>query len=127
MLIRPEDVYPSQDFLKPETVKYIFRCIHSDQLELLPAPPIVAKINGTYVAVDGHNLLAVYHYMREPIEVHVAKNRDDGIDESIEGAKERNFNLKKKFALLLQARESAKQKGINTFADLISKYSTLFN
>jgi hypothetical protein len=127
MLIRPEEVYPSQEILKPETVKYIFNCIRTKKRDHLPPPPIVRKINSSYIAIDGHNLLAVYYYLKEPIEVHVATNNKDTINESTEGATERNAELRIKFRSVLKNREVAKLKGINTFSDLIAKYSQLFS
>ncbi len=60
MLVEAKTIIPSQDFLKPATVRFIFDCIKSGDLDKLPPEPIVRKDeNGNLVAIDGHNILAV--------------------------------------------------------------------
>jgi hypothetical protein len=128
MLVSPLDILPSQDFLKPMTVQYIFDCLKSGELDKLPPQPIVCKDHhGQLVAVDGHNLIAVKHFLHEDIEVHLAKDSNDGVEEKSEADRARNQELREKFENILDYRKTVLEAGINTFEDLLIKYPDLFD
>jgi hypothetical protein len=127
MKISPKQLAPSQDFLKPRTVAFIFECIQNDKLDQLPPAPIVRQgTDGTLIAIDGHNLIAVKLYRNEEIEVHLATSPDDGLPSTTEANRQRDEDLKEKFDLVLAERERLQLSGINTFNDLIDKYKDLF-
>ncbi|HSW99843.1 MAG TPA: hypothetical protein VLH38_02285 [Patescibacteria group bacterium] len=68
MQIAPEKILPSQDFLKEKTVRYIFDCLANGQVDRLPPAPLVRKDeHGNLVAIDGHNLIAVRLFRKEPV------------------------------------------------------------
>ncbi len=128
MILNPSIIAPSQDFLKPKTIDYIFECLAKGMLENLPPTPIVIRngING-YIAVDGHNLLAVYCYLGKDIEVHIAKSKYDGLKDESLPSLTRNQELENRFETALLGRESSQAKGINNFTDLIARYKDLFD
>ncbi len=73
MKVSPKTILPSQNFLKPKTVAFIFDCLRDGNFDDLPPTPIVRKDdNGNLIAIDGHNLIAVRLYRHEDIEVHLA-------------------------------------------------------
>lgn len=115
-------VIPSQDFLKEDTLRHIFECYKTGNLEKLPPPPIVRNVENSFVAIDGHNLLAVNYLLGKSTEVYVAKNPDDGLPGESESAIKRNNDLKEKFDLALEVADSLKLKGINSIVDLV-KYT----
>lgn len=126
MLVSPLAILPSQDFLKPDTINFIFECIEKDELDKLPPMPIVRKDkNGDLIAIDGHNLIAVMYVLNEAIEVHVAKNANDGIQEIEEADKIRNQQLKAKFDIVLEDRKTVVARGRSTFKELVDKYPSL--
>lgn len=127
MRVNPSQIVPSQDFLKPDTVRFIFKCIEDREFDKLPPSPIVREdAQGRLVAIDGHNLIAVKDFLGQELEVHVAQFADDGISEIAEADKVRNQELKHKFDSILEEREMVKKAGINTFSDLIAKYPETF-
>ena len=127
MKVFPNDIAPSQDFLKPKTVEYIFDCIQKGKLDNLPPSPIVRKDDrGNLIAIDGHNLLAVKVFLKETVDVHLAISSLDGLPETSEANVSRNIDLKEKFDTVLDNRDRLKKVGINTFEDLITKYPDLF-
>ena len=127
MLVDPNSIKPSQVYLKPQTVKYIAVCIRNNKTEELPPPPIVRQNkDGKLVALDGHNLIAYMSYLNQPIEVHLAKSPNDGLDETSEANITRNVDLKEKFDHVLIEQAEVEAQGISTFSDLTTKYPELF-
>ena len=127
MRISPEQILPSQNFLKPRTVAYILDCINSGKFEDLPPDPIVRKDDqNNIIAIDGHNLIAVRLHRGEDIEVHIAASPDDGLAADTEANVQRNKDLKEKFDSVIDNNKQLREEGINTFSDLVNRYSELF-
>ncbi len=127
MLIQPEKILPSQDFLKPETINYIFTCIKKGELEKLPPSPIVRKDgSGNFIAIDGHNLIAVKLSLGENVDVHLASSPDDGLPTDSEANVKRNEDLKEKFETVIRDSSHLRESGVTTFNDLIGRYEDLF-
>jgi hypothetical protein len=127
MLVDPNDILPTQDFLKPETVQFIFECIKKGDFEDLPPTPIVKRtISDQLLAVDGHNLIAVKQFLGERLEIHIADSPDDGLDPTSEAITARNSDLKQRFDLVEKDWERTIASGIRTFADLVKQYPDLF-
>ena len=127
MRVNPNNIAPSQDFLKPKTVEFIFNCIEKGALDNLPPAPIVRKDErDNLIAIDGHNLIAVKSFLKESVDVHLATSSTDGLPETSEANISRNSDLKEKFDTVLEDRERLKEAGTNTFKDLITKYPDLF-
>lgn len=113
-------IKPSQDFLKEDTVRFIFECYQTGSLEKLPPPPIVRKdTDGSLVAIDGHNLLAVNCILGKQTEVFIAKDSDDKYPGESEAVLKRNIDLKEKFDSVLNIVDNLNSKGINSISDLI--------
>lgn len=127
MRLNPDTIQPTQDFLRPKTVEFIFDCIARNREDLLPPSPIVRQDpDGSYVAIDGHNLLSVRSFLKQEIEVHVATLPSDGLSDTSDENKQRNEDLLEKFESCLQDRDRVSDQGINSFSDLIAKYPDLF-
>ena len=127
MLVDPNAISPSQNFLKPGTIKHILDCFENNNPDKLPPRPIVrVDTDGDLVAVDGHNLIAVMAYLGRHIEVYVAKSADDGLLGTADSIKQRNQDLKEKFETVLEARDKVQAKGIQNFQDLIAKNHSAF-
>lgn len=127
MKVSPNSIRPSQDFLKPNTVLYIFECLSKEELSKLPPTPIVRKnAQDQLIAIDGHNLIAVLNSLGKDVEVHIAQSDDDGIPERNEADKQRNLDLKNKFESVLEEQKRIEQEGITSFNDLNAKYAELF-
>jgi len=127
MRISPEQIYPSQDYLKPDTVAFIFRCIQEGKSDQLPPMPIVRQgTDGHLIAIDGHNIIAVRLYRREDIDVHVARSAADGLLPTSEANTQRNKDLREKFDSVIDERSHVSSQGITTFWDLIRRYPELF-
>lgn len=125
--ISPALILPSQNFLKEKTVRYILGCIEDGRFDELPPTPLVRKDEaGQLVAIDGHNLIAVYLYRDEPINVIVANSSTDGLPPTTEANITRNQELAEKFDTVLVERRNVEKEGINDFFDLINKYPDLF-
>ncbi len=129
ILVEPGRVVPSQDFLKEKTMAHILQCYKNHQENELPPPPMVRFDPNThhYVAIDGHNLLAIDDLLKHKTKVFVAKNADDGLKGSSLGIEQRNKDLKEKFDQSLIEAESLKTKNIKTIRDLRLKYPSLIN
>lgn len=128
MLISPELVTPSQDFLKPSTVAFIFDCIEKGELDRLPPAPIVRQdTDGALVAIDGHNLIAVKLYRQENVEVHLAHSAADGLPPTTEANLLRNEDLKEKFEFAVEERNRLFSEGTTSFWNLIERYPELFS
>lgn len=127
MKVDPNSILPSQDFLKPSTIRFIAECIRTGAIEMLPPDPIVRTGNdGRLIAIDGHNLIASMCNLGEFIEVHFAQSASDGLPESSEANRLRNIDLANKFDRVLEAQPEVEAKGISSFKDLIAKYTDLF-
>jgi len=125
--VNPDDILPSQNFLKEKTVRYIFNCIAEGRLNDLPPTPLVRKDkNGELVAIDGHNLIAVHLFRNQPISVIVAESSRDGLPPTSEANITRNQELAEKFDTVLNERRVVEEEGIKSFFDLIRKYPDLF-
>lgn len=127
MIVSPERLVPSQDFLKPHTVAYIFECIKKGETGQLPPDPIVrAGENGELIAIDGHNLIAVMLHRGEALNVHVAASAQDGLPPTSAANIHRNKDLKEKFETVLLERTRVRDEGIASFKDLIDRFPDLF-
>lgn len=127
MLVEAKSIIPSQDFLKPSTVRFIFDCIESGELDKLPPEPIVRDDgDGNLIAIDGHNIIAVRASKGEDIEVHVASSNNDGLPEISDANIARNVDLRMKFDDVLNERKALHEAGVASFEDLIAKYPDLF-
>lgn len=128
MLVSPEQIAPSQDFLKEKTVRFIFGCLRDGNIDELPPTPLVRKDEeGNLVAIDGHNLIAVRLSRGENIEVIVAESSADGLPPTTEANITRNQELADKFDSVLDERRKVAAEGLVTFADLIACYQSLFD
>jgi len=128
MIVNPNLIQPSQDFLKPGTIKFILRCIDRGELEKLPPTPIVREwSDNKLIAIDGHNLIAVKLHLGQEIEVHVAKSADNGLLPNSDANIERNKDLKTKFESVIEDRLRLEGEGINSFNDLLERYQYLFD
>ncbi len=127
IVVNPKEIKPSQDFLKEGTVKFIFDCLKNNQPNLLPPQPIVRRDdNGNLIAIDGHNLIAVYDWLDKKISVFVVDNQDDNLRNYGQGAELRQKDFQEKFQKVTFWREQLKKQGINSFADLRKRYRFLF-
>jgi hypothetical protein len=127
MKVRPEQLVPSQDFLKPGTIAFIFTCIQNGEFEQLPPDPIVRKgENDEIIAIDGHNLIAVKLHLGQELEVHMAHSSQDGLPPTTEANRARNKDLAEKFDFVLGERSRLHTRNIDTFQDLIDHYPELF-
>lgn len=123
--INTNQIKPSQDFLKERTVKFILACFSENKKDMLPPTPIVKKDSedGSYIAIDGHNLLAVYDLLGEEIEVYVARDENDELTEEVfsnfssESLLSRNRDLKEKYNFIEAKKDS--------FSELRDKYPYL--
>ena len=127
MRISPDQIAPSQDFLKAKTVGFIIECIRNGELDKLPPDPIVRKDDeGNLVAIDGHNLIAVKLHRNEDVNVHIALSADDGLPANSEANLQRNQDLKDKYDTVLVERDRLREEGISSFSDLMDRYPGLF-
>jgi hypothetical protein len=81
--VQPAMVKPSQNYLKEDTTRFILQCIIDGKEEELPPPPIVRldPVSRKYVAIDGHNLLAICQLLDRACEVFVAEASNDKLDQ----------------------------------------------
>jgi hypothetical protein len=127
MQVSPDQILPSQDFLKEKTVRFIFECLNTGNTEELPPTPLVRQDSeGRLVAIDGHNLIAVRQYRNEPIEVIVATSPTDGLPATSEANNTRNQELADKYDTVLDEQRRVAAEGITSFSALIEKYPDLF-
>lgn len=127
MQVSPEQILPSQDFLKERTVRFIFECLNTGNVEDLPPTPLVRQDpEGRLVAIDGHNLIAVRYNRNEPIKVIVATSSTDGLPATSEANITRNQELADKYDTVLDEQRRVAAEGITSFGALIEKYPDLF-
>ena len=119
-------IIPSQDFLKENTIKYILKCILNGEKNKLPPAPIVRidPNSKKYVAVDGHNLIAIYDLLDREIEVYVADSAGDRVA-GMSNMSGRNFDLVEKYNRVIKDADRISNKGISSFSDLRKKYGYL--
>ncbi len=123
MKVSPQNILPTQNFLKPQTLTFILDCIRRGNLDELPPNPIVREDDeGSLVAIDGHNLIAVKLSRNEDVDVHLAKSADDGLPAISDANIQRNEDLKNKFDSVLEDRKRLEAEGVMSFDDLIAKY-----
>jgi hypothetical protein len=128
MLVSPNTIAPSQNFLKERTVRFILECLRDGNTTDLPPTPLVRKdAAGNLVAIDGHNLIAVRLFRDEDIEVIVAASATDGLPPTTEANRTRNQELADKYDTVLAERQKVAAEGIVTFHDLNARYKALFN
>ena len=129
--LQPRQIKPSQDFLKPATVSFILACLKSGEIEKLPPPPIVrADPSGGYVAIDGHNLIAVATFLKQSVPVYIAVSHNDGLDPADQlnssGALDRNRDLAEKYDIVVRQSQTLSRHGIASFAELVEANRELF-
>lgn len=125
--ISPAQIQPSQDFLKEDTLRHILELINNGDENDLPPSPIVREGigDGMYVAIDGHNLIAVYDYLGQHCHVYVANAADDSLpltDDNRDAILKRNRDLTEKFETSLEEAIQLKAAGISSFAQLRRSY-----
>jgi hypothetical protein len=125
LVVESGDILPSQDFLKENTLGHILRCYEHHQESELPPPPMVRKGLNGYIAIDGHNLLAINDLLGRETKVFLAESEDDGLEGSSEGILQRNADLKEKFSQSLAEAEALRKKEIRTIRDLRARYAFL--
>jgi hypothetical protein len=127
VLVSPEQIAPSQNFLKERTVRFIFACLRDGNTDDLPPTPLVRKDKeGKLVAIDGHNLIAVRFFRGEDVEVIIAESPTDGLSPTTEANLTRNRELADKYDFVLDERQKIAAEGVVTFAHLIARYQSLF-
>lgn len=127
MNVNPNNIQPSQNFLKEDTVKYILDCIRHGDLDKLPPTPIVRKDKDrNLVAIDGHNLIAVKQYLDQDVNVHIASSPHDGLPPTSEANVSRNKDLENQYDDSLKNSARVADEGIKSFSDLAAKYPNLF-
>jgi len=123
LLLKTEFIKPSQDFLKKGTVDFILDCYKEGRLDALPPAPMVRRCSDNsnmYVAIDGHNLIAVNRFLGKECEVYLVSSAEDYLPnpDNRESIIQRNKDLADKYAS--SVREADK---INmSFDDLIKKF-----
>ena len=126
-------IKPSQDFLKEGTIKFILTCYFKNKKQLFPPAPVVRynSEKNEYIAIDGHNLIAIYDLLEENIDIYVAENKKDYLTKenfpnaSDDGLKSRNQDLEEKYEIVLNNYYKLQKNNINSFFDLRNKYSYL--
>lgn len=127
MELDPNVIAPSQDFLKPQTIAFILKSIHENRREELPPDPIIRlDEQGNYIAIDGHNLIAVKVALGENVQVHLATSASDGLPDTSDQNRSRNEDLINKWDNCLEERARVAAEGITTFKELVNKYHELF-
>lgn len=81
---------------------YIFDCFKRGALQDLPPPPLVRRDpdhEDAYIAIDGHNLLAVHEFFGTECEVFLVDSAGDFLPnpENDPGISQRNKDLAEKF------------------------------
>lgn len=128
--IATADIHSSQDFLKEKTVSYILDRIKNGDLDALPPAPIVRKGwgDGKYVAIDGHNLIAVNDRFSTACAVYVADSSEDKLaskNANPDSVEARNNDLSNKFESSMVEAQQLESTGLGTFRQLRQKYSAL--
>ena len=114
--LKTSQIKPSQNFLKEHTFNFIHKCIDEQREEDLPKAPLVKKIGDTYVAIDGHNLIAVFDELKRDIEVYIVKSAAD-IPKVLKDTP-REYALKTKFDYVDRMFEMTQKEHIDSFGAL---------
>lgn len=124
--ISPGNVLPSQDFLKEGTIRMIADALAEGQINRVPAPPIVRNVafSDSFVAIDGHNLLATKFLLGENCLVYLAEDSRDflqtnGNDPSVA---QRNNDLSEKFDISALEAKRILSRGLHGISALLEKY-----
>lgn len=122
-------ILPSQDYLKEDTLKFIVSCLENGELDNLPPTPFVRKDpkSSYYVAIDGHNLIAVYDYRGLDIDVYIASSAKDGLEPTTAAIIQRNNDLAAKYESSLKQAYALQKKGIGFFVKLRKQYPLISN
>ncbi|MBI4599970.1 hypothetical protein HY732_03535 [Candidatus Uhrbacteria bacterium] len=123
--LKPSAIKPSQDFLKKGTMDFIFDCFKKGELALLPPPPLVRRDPGhmdSYIAIDGHNLLAAHEFFGTECEVFLVDSADDFLPNPNNDPRitQRNKDLSEKFESCVDDANEAR----SSFQELIQGYNT---
>lgn len=122
--INPAEIQPSQDFLKVDTLAFIWENYTKGNFDSLPSNPIVRENpQGGYIAIDGHNLLAFYASKNLDCEVYVAEHKDDALVGDSEMIEKRNKDLFEKYDWVLVEVNRLAEKRIVLIADLVKHYN----
>lgn len=129
--VKANEIIPSQNFVKEDTIGYILKCIVNNEEDRLPPTPIVRNDPNSsgYIAIDGHNLIIIYDLLKRDCEVYLAKSSNDKLTElpksSPDAIAKRNEDLAQKYDQVIDDVIQLKNKGISTFKDLRAKYPYL--
>ena len=129
--VKANEIIPSQDFVKEDTIEYILKCIVNNEEDKLPPTPIVRhNPNGPgYIAIDGHNLIIISDLLERDCEVYLAESSHDKLTElpksSPDAIAKRNEDLAQKYNPVIDDVIQLKDKGISSFKDLRAKYPYL--
>ena len=129
--IKPNEIKPSQDFVKEDTIRYILGCIINHEEDKLPPTPIVRNNPDgcDYIAIDGHNLLVIYDLLERNCEVYLADSAKDKLEElpksSPDAILKRNQDLKEKYDLVIIEVARLQKDNISSLKDLRAKYAYL--
>ncbi len=120
-------IFPSQNFLKEDTIKHILKCINENKEEKLPPTPMITRHpekEDMFIAIDGHNLLAVFDMLGRPCNVFVVESREDFLEnlEKNPAIEKRNLELQEKFDFCLEWSTEIEKEGIKSFEDLREKH-----
>lgn len=124
--ISASQIRPSQDFLKSGTLEYILNTYKQGKLEALPPTPIVriGDNEEDLIAIDGHNLIAVWDYLDKPIKVYVVESAQDRLTAINDGdaVDKRNKEIEEKYNRALNEANILRSKGITSFNQLRQGY-----
>lgn len=123
--LKPLSIRPSQDFLKKGTMNFIFDCFKKGELALLPPPPLVRRDPhhaDSYIAIDGHNLLAAHEFFGTECDVYAVDSANDFLPnpDNDSGIAQRNKDLAEKFDSCVADAEKAD----TSFKSLISRFNS---
>lgn len=73
-------VIPSQDYLKGRTMQALIGYVEDKKPDLIPPPPIVLRVEDkSFVALDGHNLIALQALQKRRCMVYVMDSISDSL------------------------------------------------
>ncbi len=104
ILLKTPEIVPSQNFVKPDTIRMILdRWINCNKQGLPPKPLVRVGKQGKCIAIDGHTLLVISDLFDRECEVFVVESAgealtiEDSPGASMEAVIERNRELAGKF------------------------------
>ncbi len=118
-------VRASQDFLVSDTLAFIAECYERGKLEKFPPAPIVRRspVDGSFIAIDGHHLLAANAQLCKTTKVYVAESETDFLPGTGAAIARRNVDLQEKFHTSAEEANRLASEGIATITDLIRRTS----